>query len=195
VPTIDPLALPPQPTLDPFAAPLTATIDPILVATQTASAVLAAGQPLSPTATATLLPTPTLTATATLTATIVVTNQGATVPPSAAAAGGTQANDDTAMVAPTPTSLYVVVTAEPTPVSQGVASVVTPWPTAAPPPGLQLAGYLQPTTQNLTVMLLCFIFISAAGLGMLGLITSVIYMRSRNQRELDEMRLRYRRRL
>jgi hypothetical protein len=188
LPTIDPLSLPVQPTLDPLAAPPTATLDPIVVATQTAAAVLAAGQPLTPTASATILPTPTLTAT------VAITGQGATAPP-AAAAGGSQVNDDTAVVAPTPTSLYVVVTAVPTPVSQGVASVVTPWPTAAPPPGLQLTSYLQPTTQNLTVMLLCFIFISAAGLGMLGLITSVIYMRSRNQRELDEMRLRYRRRL
>jgi hypothetical protein len=38
---------------------------------------------------------------------------------------------------------------------------------------------LQPTTENLTLMLLCLTFFTAGGLGILGLITSALYMRSR----------------
>ncbi len=96
---------------------------------------------------------------------------------------------------PTPTSLYVVVTAAPTPESQGIAPGVTPWPTATPPTTFLLANLLAPSAQNLTVLLLCFIFLSATGLGFLGLLTSVVYMRSRARREYDEQRVRSRRRL
>jgi hypothetical protein len=94
---------------------------------------------------------------------------------------------------PSPTSLYVVSTAEPTPAAVALASVLTPWPTATPAPALAMAGLLSPTAQNLTVMLLCFIFVSASGLGALGLITSVIYIRSQSRRrELEELRRRSR---
>lgn len=100
-----------------------------------------------------------------------------------------------AVATPTPTSLYVVVTAQPTEVVQAAPLVVTPWPTATPAAGLQLAGLMQPTAQNLTVMLLCFIFLSASGLGALGLLTSILYMRSRSRREEESLRLRAQRRL
>jgi hypothetical protein len=43
---------------------------------------------------------------------------------------------------------------------------------------------LAPTTQNLMIMLLCLTFTGASGIGILGLITSVMFMRSRSsQRE------------
>jgi len=96
---------------------------------------------------------------------------------------------------PTATSLYIVVTAAATPEPQGIAPGLTPWPTATPPTNLLLGNLLAPSAQNLTVLLLCFIFLSATGLGALGLLTSVVYMRSRAQREYDDMRVRSRRRL
>jgi hypothetical protein len=92
----------------------------------------------------------------------------------------------------TPTSLYVVVTAAPTLAPVALSALLTPWPTATPIPGAQLTSILVPTAQNLTVMLLCFIFFSATSLGALGLITSVLYMRSRSQRELLETQRRSR---
>ncbi len=92
----------------------------------------------------------------------------------------------------TPTSLYVVVTAAPTLAPAALPALLTPWPTATPIPGAQVASIFVPTAQNLTVMLLCFIFFSATGLGALGLITSVLYMRSRSQREMLEMQRRSR---
>ncbi len=154
-PTPDPAFLPAQPTIDPFAA--AATIDPF--------------QPQSPLET----PSPTWTADPFL-------------PPADAGSidGGAPADPQLVPTAtipgapvPTATSLYVVVTAEPTAAAQGIAPEVTPWPTATPPATFQLASLLAPTAQNLTVMLLCFIFLSATGLGFLGLLTSVVYMRSR----------------
>jgi hypothetical protein len=94
---------------------------------------------------------------------------------------------------PSPTSLYEVATVTPSPAPVGLAPVFTPWPTATPAPALAMTGLLSPTAQNLTVMLLCFIFVTAGGLGALGLITSVIYIRSQSrQRELEDLRRRSR---
>jgi hypothetical protein len=69
--------------------------------------------------------------------------------------------------------------------------VFTPLPTATPAPvGLQLASTLDPgqnLTQNLMIMLLCLTFTGASGIGVVGLITSVMFMRSRSsQREFYE---------
>jgi hypothetical protein len=38
---------------------------------------------------------------------------------------------------------------------------------------------MAPTVQNVTLMMLCLTFFTASGLGILGLITSALYMRSR----------------
>jgi hypothetical protein len=78
----------------------------------------------------------------------------------------------------------VVVTATPTPQAEVVivAPTYTPWPTASPTPSFGLAELLVPNTQNMMVMLLCLIFMSASGLGALGLITSVLYMRAQSRR-------------
>ncbi|MGL4649206.1 MAG: hypothetical protein ACRC1H_07345, partial [Caldilineaceae bacterium] len=113
--------------------------------------------------------------------------------PDTTAAGDPNAGTVAQAPSPTPTSLYEVITATPLPAMNGagVAPAVTPWPTATPS-GSLLAGFLSPTAQNLTVMLLCFIFLSASVLGGLGLITSVLWMRSRSQRDLDELRWRAR---
>jgi hypothetical protein len=93
----------------------------------------------------------------------------------------------------TPTPLFVVVTATPTEVALAAAPTFTPWPTATPTPPFTLVNLLAPNSQNLMVMLLCLIFLSATGLGTLGLVTSIVYMRSQSNRDRMLERL-YRRR-
>jgi hypothetical protein len=108
--------------------------------------------------------------------------------------GGTGAQEQGAQyVQPaTPTVAYVVVTATPTPVPVALAPVLTPLPTTTPlPAGIQLASSLEPAgqnlTQNLMVMMLCLTFTGASGIGILGLITSVMFMRARSsQRDFYE---------
>lgn len=81
----------------------------------------------------------------------------------------------------TPTVAYIVVTATPTQAPVALAPVLTPLPTTTPlPSNLQLVNAVQPTTQNLMVMLLCLTFTGAGAIGILGLLTSVMYMRSRS---------------
>ncbi len=159
---------------DPNATP---TVDPLLTL------------PTSiPTETATVVPTPTETATpiaqspqlpqavdpAPLPAAVAALPAGAT---GATGIEGTQ-------MEPSPTPLYVVVTATPTPEGLAVIPpIFTPWPTTAPTPSFSFASVLAPNTQNLMVMLLCLIFFSASALGILGLITSVLYMRSQSRRD------------
>lgn len=171
-----------QPTLDPLIYG-TATLDPLIFGTPTADPFAQTQQQFdSPLETPAPIGTPVAPLTQTLPADAAFPGPGDGAPAAAA-------------IAPTPTSLYVVVTAEPTRVAQGIAPGITPWPTATPPAPFPLAGLLAPTAQNLTVLLLCFIFLSATGLGFLGLLTSIVYMRSRAQREVDDVRVRARRRL
>ena len=40
-------------------------------------------------------------------------------------------------------------------------------------------------SQNMMVMMLCLIFLSATGLGTLGLVTTILYFRSQSQRRTD----------
>jgi hypothetical protein len=100
----------------------------------------------------------------------------------------------------TPTAAYIVVTATPTEAPVALAPIYTPLPTATPlPAGVQLASSLQPSgqnlTQNLMIMLLCLTFTGATGIGIIGLITSVMFMRARtSQRDFYE-RTSVRRRL
>jgi len=111
----------------------------------------------------------------------VSSNLAAGVPPGAAPA----LPDNSAPPADaTATPLYIVVTATPTPLAAlAVAPTFTPWPTAVPTQTFGLGSLLVPNTQNLMVGLLCLIFVSASGLGALGLVTSVLYMRSQSRRE------------
>jgi hypothetical protein len=64
-----------------------------------------------------------------------------------------------------------------------VAPTFTPWPTAVPTAEFAFGNLFVPSTQNLMVGLLCLIFLSASGLGALGLVTSVLYMRSQTRRD------------
>jgi hypothetical protein len=96
------------------------------------------------------------------------------------------------VAAVTPTSpAYIIVTATPTPAPALLAPVLTPLPTAtAAAQGIQLASALdggQNLTQNLMLMLLCLTFSGAGGIGIAGLITSVMFMRARSsQRDFYE---------
>jgi hypothetical protein len=209
LPTIDPLnpgapspdplnqQFPATPTPNPLFTGQVSTVDPLLTGTQAAQPGAQAQQGQSPLET----PTPTWTPSTPVTQSMGIDDGIAGAPP------GSQPADparDLALVptatipGPPPataTSLYVVVTAAATPEPQGIAPGLTPWPTATPPTAFQFTNLLTPSAQNLTVLLLCFIFMSATGLGLLGLLTSVVYMRSRARREYEELRVRSRRRL
>jgi hypothetical protein len=207
LPTVDPFALPTPdpfapPTPDPFAPP---TVDPFATATVDPFAAPTVDPFATPTPNPALV-SPLSTPTLTLTATVAPGPLGEGGDGAALAAQDPALNpaqvlppgiDGSAALAeapaPTPTSLYTILTATPVPAlsNVGVAPVVTPWPTATPP-ATMLAGMLTPTAQNLAVMLLCFIFLSASVLGGLGLITSVLWMRSRAQRDMEELRWRAR---
>lgn len=100
-------------------------------------------------------------------------------------------SDDQALAAAaasTPDPPYIVLTATPVTPTTPVPPTLTPLPAATPTlTGFNLANLAIPTTENLTLMLLCFTFFAASGLGILGLISSVIYMRSqRDQAEDDD---------
>jgi hypothetical protein len=145
---------------------------------------------LPPTFTPTTFVTPTATSAPLQESPLVAIADATPEPPTdPSAGGGTAAQAPDAGAAPvTPTPVYLVVTATPTAegMGAGAAPTFTPWPTpAATPPadGMQLANLLVPTTQNLMVMLLCLLFLSATGLGVLGLVTSVLYMRSQQARD------------
>ena len=74
---------------------------------------------------------------------------------------------------------YIIVTAAPTEPPVALAAL-TPLPTVTPtPPAFQLVNAVAPTTQNLMILLLCLTFAGASGIGILGLITSVMFMRAR----------------
>ena len=127
-------------------------------------------------------PTPTWTALATATWTPMAT---ATLPPSTgqesmaadSPVGGGVAQGDDANPA------YIVVTATPTPPETTPDATFTPLPTATPLPDSRLlATAADPTVENLILMTLCFIFLGAGGIGALGLTTTVLYIRSRNDR-------------
>ena len=78
---------------------------------------------------------------------------------------------------------YIVVTATPTAPETTPDATFTPLPTATPlPDGRLLATAADPTVENLILMTLCFIFLGAGGIGALGLTTTVLYIRSRNDR-------------
>lgn len=172
----------------------------IAAAQQTPTPTFTVPPAVSPTATATATftpsPTPTATITPTLTPTVTQPDSPLTVDDAAATAAAvgnvpseelpplSEAGAPAASegVEATATPLYVVVTATPTEAAIAVVPTFTPWPTATPATNFEFAALLSPNTQNLMVMLLCLIFLSAGGLGALGLVTSVLYMRSQTKR-------------
>lgn len=81
----------------------------------------------------------------------------------------------------TPNPPYIVQTAPPTPTDLQPPPTFTPYPTAIALADNQLMVASLPSTQNLMMLLLCGIFSGASGLGILGLITTLLYMRSRGE--------------
>ncbi|MCS6828066.1 MAG: hypothetical protein NZ553_15740, partial [Caldilinea sp.] len=97
--------------------------------------------------------------------------------PALAMSAGNLSGQEQAPAEPLPA--YIVVTAAPTEPPVALAAL-TPLPTATPtPPVFQLVNAFTPTTQNVMILLLCLTFIGAGGIGILGLITSVMFMRAR----------------
>lgn len=74
---------------------------------------------------------------------------------------------------------YIILTVTPTDATLAVASTFTPFPTAAIDTEPNLVAATLPSTQNLMILLLCGVFSGASGLGVLGLVTTLLYMRSR----------------
>ena len=77
---------------------------------------------------------------------------------------------------------YIVLTATPTTPATTPAPTFTAFPTVARAvEGDRLLGITVPDTQNLMIMLLCGVFSGASGLGILGLVSTLLYMRSRHK--------------
>jgi hypothetical protein len=96
-------------------------------------------------------------------------------------ASGAPDTNPVVQVPPPPDPGYLVVTSTPPPTAIALAPILTPLPSATPPAGFNLASIAQPNMQNIVILLLCFTFLGASGLGVVGLLTSVLYMRSRSQ--------------
>ena len=192
------------PPFDPFVATATAqalqfppNIDPF-AATATAQALM--GYP-SPTTTSLQTETPTSYPSPQTntggSAVASVPEPTATMMPPALAAAPTPGSDSALALAPdapqvrtdgvaaAPTPAFIIATATPTQEAVVFGPGMTPLPTVTPTAGMtQLVNLIEPTSQNLMVMMLCMTFTGATGLGVLGLITSVMFMRSRSsQRE------------
>lgn len=75
---------------------------------------------------------------------------------------------------------YIVQTATPQLAVAPLLPTFTPYPTAVAVADGQLMAATLPNTQNLMMLLLCGVFSGASGLGILGLITTLLYMRSRS---------------
>lgn len=145
---------------------------------------------VTPTATDTSTPTPTITPTETPTLTPTPTpvppTDTATPTPEGTQTGGLTIQFPTTTV--TPEATFVLVTATITPTPALVPPTATPLPTVTPARGFGLIGYSGTPPFGLTslsdllVMLLC---LGAVGLGFLGVVTllgSIFYLRSRNER-------------
>jgi hypothetical protein len=139
----------------------------------------------SPLATPTFTPDPLLPPTPIVVTPLANDPRGVGQPPPVEPAAAVQGTDADLAYVEAPAPAYIVVTAAPTEPPVALGAAMTPLPTVTPtPPAFQLVNALAPTTQNLMIMLLCLTFTGASGIGILGLITSVMFMRSRSsQRE------------
>lgn len=156
----------------------------------------------SPAATPTVTPWPT----ATWTPPVTDTPMAAAPPSDAMAPGSPQANagaatgdgsGQTVDASAVTTPAYIVVTSTPTPANQTPEATFTPLPTATvlPMTEASLFSLANPSVENLILLTLCFIFLGAGGIGALGLIATVLYVRSRqtsrwptdDERLLDEI--------
>lgn len=201
IPTTDPFA---TPFVDPFATPTTDPNQagggfPTETPTPIGQSLLptpfpgALGDGTFPTPTAPFVTTPVTSAVNTMDANALT----APVDPFAQAAAMTNttmtdapAVFDSALPTPTPSVVaganppYIVLTATPT-TPATIVPTFTPYPTGVPQVNNNLLGLRVPDTQNLMIMLLCGVFSGASGLGILGLVSTLLYMRSRAQARQD----------
>lgn len=77
---------------------------------------------------------------------------------------------------------YQVITAVPTPVLPTAAATLTPLPTMAPTEVSQASAMFAASPQNVMIGLLFVVFIGVSGIGILGLLSGVFYLRSRSRR-------------
>ena len=194
-PFVDPFATPfATPFVDPFATPFPgdpnaptnpfpeATIDPNQMAFPTPTPTFF-GESGLPTPTPPFMTTP-VTSTDALAAPVDPFTQAAALPDSTQ--NGAPAVFDSVLPTPTPSVVaganppYLVLTATPTtPIT--VVPTFTPYPTGTAQANSTLLGLRIPDTQSLMIMLLCGVFSGASGLGILGLVSTLLYMRSRAQ--------------
>lgn len=146
------------------------------------------GQGVFPTPTLPLLTTPVTTAVGAFDATALnapVDPFAPTTTVTNGVASGAQTVFSSTLATPNPVELavanppYLVLTATPTTAAATPAPTFTPYPTGLPPQGETLLGLQAPDTQNLMIMLLCGVFSGASGLGILGVVSTLLYMRSR----------------
>ena len=89
-------------------------------------------------------------------------------------------NGDMALDAGAANPLYLVVTATPTSDLQVLLQpTFTPLPTTTPSPGTLLADLTTVSTENLLLATFCFVFLGASGIGILGITSLGLYLRSR----------------
>ncbi len=139
----------------------------------------------SPAATPTVTPWPTATWTPPATATPMAAagpNSDAILPGSAqesAAAGAGGESNQTVDAGAVATPAYIVVTSTPTPINPTPEATFTPLPTVPQTTEASFFSLANPSVENLILLTLCFIFLGAGGIGALGLIATVLYVRSR----------------
>ena len=78
-----------------------------------------------------------------------------------------------------PNPAYIVLTSTPIPAAIPIEPTFTPYPTALVTSESNLIATVFPNSQSLMFLLLCGVFSGASGLGILGLVTTLLYMRSR----------------
>ncbi|CAN5873435.1 hypothetical protein BH10CHL1_BH10CHL1_36340 [soil metagenome] len=194
IPTMTPVVVSPLQTPFPTAINPALTLTPVITSTPSTSLGAPITSSIPPTVTiispfgpppsAPISPLATIAPSSTLTQTNGTPSDGAQVSNGLASADVDSAANNVT-VEPTPTLAdpgYLVVTSTPAATAIALAPIFTPFPSATPPPpGLNLASIMQPGMQNIVILLLCFTFLGASGLGVVGLLTSVLYMRSRSR--------------
>jgi len=147
----------------------------------TPTATLVGALPILSTPVITFTPTPLFTPVPTVTITATVTQTNGADANNNGGVTGVNGEDRLAQADTVPEPAYLVVTATPTLAAITLAPTLTPLPTVTTPPNFNLASMIQPSTQNVALLFLCFTFFGASGLGILGLLTSLLYMRSRSK--------------
>lgn len=110
----------------------------------------------------------------------------ATATPASDAGGNNAVNrPDTAQLQQgLPTPLYIVLTATPTAAADALAAAptITPLPTATPASATLLAALSDVSAENILLATLCLVFLGGSGLGILGITSLGLYLRSRTDR-------------